>query len=1050
MWLIEQMAPGNPAYHIPVAYRIAGDLDVRALEASFNKIIERHEVWRTTFREYEGDAVQEIHPECRIQISLTDLRHLPIDERAPAAGALASQEAVKPFDLGRLPLIRVSLFKLDPNDHVLLVNLHHIVGDGLSLNLMFDELDAIYRAESSGAAPRLPELTVQYAAFAVWQRENPAKASHSDQLDYWQQQLKGDLPLLEFPADKPRPVLQSFIGSNVDFSVPKLLVQALTAVGTQEGCTFFVAILAAFQVILLRYSKAEDILIGTPVTNRTLPEIDRLIGNFLNILALRCDLSGNPTFIELLRRSRETTLNALSNKDLPFEMVVKSLKSHRDPSRSPVFQVLLQILPAVRARIGDLSVSSFDIELQFAQFDLALNLYEEPDGGFRGRFQYCTDLFAAETMERLSLNFVQLLNEIGRDPLQHILDIPVLGERERNQLLVEWNDTCRDYPAQFCLHTLIEAEVVQRPDAIAVTFEDQALSYRDLNRRANRMAHRLRSLGVGPDVVVAVAAERSIEMVIGLLAVLKAGGAYLPLDVSYPAERLAFMLSDAQPRALLVQRAVAASLPSSDVPRIFLEDSFATESDVDPALATGPDDLAYVIYTSGSTGRPKGVMNTHRGIVNRLLWMQETYGLAAKDRSLQKTTCAFDVSVWEFFWPLLAGARLVMARPGGQGDTAYLVGAIRTHGITTLHFVPSMLAVFLEDPDAGRCASLRRVICSGEALPFDVQERFFSALPGVELHNLYGPTEAAVDVTFWPCQPGSEDRTVPIGRPVANTSIYILDEALRPVPVGVAGELAIGGVQVARGYLGRPELTAEKFVPNPFGEGRLYRTGDLARYRADGVIEYLGRLDHQVKLRGFRIELGEIEDALRRHPAIRDAAVVLREDAGEKRLAAYCVPRSVAAIESPGATRQTLASVTASLRARLPDYMAPAVFVFLDHLPLSANGKLDRRALPAPDWEQHPAGSEFVAPRTETEEKIASAWRQILKVERIGVHDDFFDLGGHSLAAMQVVSRLRGALSSSLNVLQMFEHPTIAGLAETIDREPSAAPGFDEIEEGVL
>jgi acyl-coenzyme A synthetase/AMP-(fatty) acid ligase len=431
-------------------------------------------------------------------------------------------------------------------------------------------------------------------------------------------------------------------------------------------------------------------------------------------------------------------------------------------------------------------------------------------------------------------------------------------------------------------------------------------------------------------------------------------------------------------------------------------------------------------------------MNSHRGIVNRLLWMQEAYGLTAQDRVLQKTTCAFDVSVWEFFWPLLNGARLVMARPHGQGDTTYLVEAIQAHGITTLHFVPSMLSVFLDDPDVRRCASLQRVICSGEALPFDTQERFFSTLPGVELHNLYGPTEAAVDVTFWPCQPGAADRVVPIGRPVANTSIHILDETLQPVPIGVAGELVIGGVQVARGYLGRPELTAEKFVPNPFGEGRLYKTGDLARYRADGVIEYLGRLDHQVKLRGFRIELGEIEDALRQHPAIKDAAVVLREDAGEKRLAAYCVPRSAAAID--------IASVTASLRARLPDYMTPAAFVFLDLLPLSANGKLDRRALPAPDWEHHRTGSEFVAPRNDTEEKIASAWRQILKVDRIGVHDDFFDLGGHSLAAMQVVSRLRGSFSSPLNVLQMFERPTIASLAEIIDRESAA----EEIEEGVV
>jgi len=529
-------------------------------------------------------------------------------------------------------------------------------------------------------------------------------------------------------------------------------------------------------------------------------------------------------------------------------------------------------------------------------------------------------------------------------------------------------------------------------------------------------------------------------MMVGLLAVLKAGGAYLPLDPAHPAERLAFMLADAQPRVLLTQKAVAASLPDSGATLVFLDDDFSDESDENPDSGVQPDTLAYVIYTSGSTGRPKGVMNAHRGIANQLRWMEATYELGAADRLLQKTTCTFDLSLWELFWPLVAGAQVVMARPGFQGDTAYLVNEIRTSAITTMLFVPSMLAVFLDDPASAHCPSLRRVICIGEALPTDLQERFFSVLPGVELHNLYGPTEAAVGVTFWPCKPGSSERIVPIGRPGANTQIHILDTALQPVPIGVGGELMIGGAQVARGYLGREELTAEKFVPNPYGQGRLYKTGDLARYRADGAIEYLGRLDHQVKLRGFRIELGEIEDALRQHPSIRDAAVTLREDAGEKRLAAYCVLRAGTAIGTPESRQTTVSNLTVSLRAKLPDYMLPSIFVFLDALPLSANGKLDRRALPTPDWGQRQPGMEYMAPRNELEERIASIWRQVLKTDRIGVHDDLFAVGGHSLLAIQLLSRLREAFSVDIPARQLFDAPSIAVLAKFIERHAPAPP----------
>ena len=1043
MWVIEQMIPGNPAYHIPVAWRIAGDLDVSALEESFNQIIQRHESWRTTIRDIDGNPVQQIHPECKIQISVTDLSHLPSEESERQSRELAAGEAVRPFDLRQLPLLRVSLFRLGRNDHVLLVNVHHIVADGLSLRLMFDELDAIYRALTSGTMARLPVLTAQYADFAAWQDEKLSDGRHSQQLDYWQQQLKGELPVLELATDKPRPLRQSFNGSNVNFTISRTLAQALTALGNQERCTFFVTVFAAFQVLLMRHSGCGEVLIGTPVASRPLPEFERLIGNFLNVVALRCDPTGNPAFIELMRRCRDTTLLALSNTDVPFETVVKSLKSHRDPSRNPVFQVLMQVLPPVHGRIGESQDSRFDFEMRFSQVDLALHLFEEPDGGFFGQMQFSTDLFAPETIERLALNFVHLLNEIVRDPFQKILEIPVIATAEKNRLLHEWNQTTVAFPGGMTLHALIEQQAGRTPDSVAVQFEDRQLTYRELDQHANQLANRLRSLGVGPNVLVGISIERSLDLVIGLLGILKAGGAYVPIDPDYPGERRAFMLEDAAVPVLLTQQKLVAGLPPHNARVICLDtdwESVAGESDHAPTDIATEADLAYMIYTSGSTGRPKGALNRHRGIVNRLLWMQNRYQLTPSDAVLQKTPFSFDVSVWEFFWPLMTGARLVVARPGGHQDPAYLIRLIAERQITVTHFVPPMLRVFLDQPEVSSCASLRHVICSGEALPHDLQEKFFTRLP-CQLHNLYGPTEAAVDVTHWTCQRGSKSTVVPIGRPVANTRCYILDALLQPVPIGVPGELHIGGVQVGRGYHNRPELTAEKFIADPFSSepgARLYKTGDLCRYLPDGNIDYLGRMDHQVKVRGFRIELGEIEATLKQHPSIQDTVVVAREGApGDKRLVAYVVS---------ALTPCPVADLRNHLKTCLPDYMVPGVFVFLDSLPLSANGKVDRKALPIPELNRGVADEAFAAPQTEIELKVSLAWKQILKVDRVGLHDNFFDLGGDSLAAMQVISRLRGPQFPDLNVFQIFERPTVADFARALPVTSGDAPR----EEGVL
>jgi len=670
--------------------------------------------------------------------------------------------------------------------------------------------------------------------------------------------------------------------------------------------------------------------------------------------------------------------------------------------------------------------------------DLTLEL-----SGNRGCFEYSTDLFDAATIARLAGHFETLLTAALADPDGRLSDVPLLTPAERNQLEA-WNATATPYPTDRRLHQLIEAQVERTPDAIAVRFENAELTYRQLNARANQLAHHLRTLGVGPDVRVGICMERSLELVVGLLGILKAGGAYVPLDPAYPHERLSYMLETAGVPVLLTQQRLVDDLPTHTASVLCLDtewDIVADPRTENPVNQTAADDLAYVIFTSGSTGRPKGAMNTHAAICNRLLWMQDAYQLDGTDRVLQKTPFSFDVSVWEFFWPLMTGACLVVARPGGHQDSAYLVDLIRRKSITTLHFVPSMLQIFVEEPSLGALPSLRRVICSGEALPYDLQQRFFSRLDA-ELHNLYGPTEAAVDVTFWACQRDGDRPIVPIGHPIANTQMHVLDRWGRPVPVGVVGEVFIGGVNLARGYLNRPELTAERFVPDPFSAvpgARLYRTGDRARRLPDGAIDFLGRLDFQVKLRGFRIELGEIEAALASHPAVRDCAVIVNDGPVGPRLVAYVVD-----VEPADATPDRL---RAHLEQRLPSYMVPTSFVRLDELPLSPNGKLDRRALPTPEAASPAASAAFVAPESSAEKTVAAIWQDVLGLSRVGLHDNFFDLGGHSLALARVHAELRRQLGTDLTLIDLFKHPTVGDLARAIAATPAGLVPTQQIED---
>ncbi|HSF43790.1 MAG TPA: amino acid adenylation domain-containing protein [Thermoanaerobaculia bacterium] len=1029
LWFLDQLTPGSALYNIPVALRIAGPLDPGVLELTLGEVVRRHEALRTVFAVQEGSPVQVIRPAAPFGLPRVDLSGLPESAREALVLTLTGEEAGRPFDLARGPLLRGVLLLLAEEDHAAALTMHHIASDRWSMGVLVREVAALYAAFAAGRPSPLPELAVQYADFAAWQSSWLEGEVLAGELAYWRRQLAGLPPLLELPTDRPRPAVQSFRGASRPVRLPAGLTRQAQALGRREGATLFMVLLAGFQALLARYSGQQDLAVGSPVAGRNRVEIEGLIGFFVNTLVLRGDLTGRLTpSCELLGRVRETALAAYLHQDVPFEKLVEELAPERSLAHAPLFQAMfvLQNAPFEDLEIRDLHLRPVSGTGTLAKFDLSLALAEH-EGGLIGTADHATDLFDAATIDRLIGHYERLLAGMVEAPERPVGELGLLTPEEALQLRA-WNETAAAYPFDRPLHAWIEDQVDRAPSAVAVLFEGEELSYQELDHRANRLARRLRALAVGPEVRVAVCLERSVELVVALLAVLKAGGAYVPLDPEYPRERLAFMLTDSRPAVLLSSEPLRDRLPEPEVPVVWLDaEAGALESESGDRLPGGfADDLqlAYTIYTSGSTGRPKGAMVSHRSICNRLLWMQDAYRLTAADTVLQKTPFSFDVSVWEFFWPLLAGARLAVARPGGHRDGAYLVDVIAREKVTVLHFVPSMLQAFLDEPDLDRCRSLRKVVVSGEALGAPLAERLFARLP-VDLENLYGPTEAAVDVTVWGCRPDSVRVPVPIGRPIANTAIHVLDPGGRPAPVGVPGELHIGGVNVGRGYLERPDLTAERFVPDPFGEpgARLYRTGDLARFAADGAVEFLGRLDHQVKIRGFRIELGEIEAALAEQAGVREAAVLAHED----RLVAYVA--GDAAVDALGP----------ALSERLPDYMVPATFVKLAALPLNANGKVDRKALPAP--ERQTSAEAYRAPRTPVEEVLAGIWAELLRLERVGANDHFFDLGGHSLLATRVMSRLRSALGVEMPLRDLFEAPRLADLAARVEAARRAGAG---------
>jgi len=1034
LWILHGLAPASAAYTIAGAARLVDGVDPEALRRAVLTLVERHPALHTTFANGPQGPLQRIHPPSA-QAQAVWVQEDASGWSAGELGRRVREAAFRPFDLENGPVLRAALFDRGPEDptgSVLVLAVHHIAADFWSLAVLLRELGDLYAGLPIPAAPAVP-----YAELVARQRREQAAGRYDEMLARARRQLAGAAPL-DLPLDRPRPDLQSFRGALSGGRLGGDLALAAAGLARRSEATLFMVLLAAFEALLARHGGQEDFLVGTPTTGRSSRELAGLVGYLVNPVPLRAELADDPDVLTLLARARRATLDGLARQDLPFTLLAEGLAEARDPSRPAVFQAMLVLerspVPELEnlaafalgeggARVhtggvgGGLTLESVALERPAAQLDLAL-LAAEIGGDLAAAFEWNLDLFDASTVRRMSGHFANLLTAMTRAPERRLSELEMLGPAEAQQILCEWNATAVPGSAE-CLHELVAAQVERTPEAPAVVFGEESLTYRELNARANRLAAHLARLGVGPDVRVGLCLERSADLVVGLLATLKAGGAFVPIDPSYPAERIAYMLADSRVPVALTEELIASNAPWRSGP--------------DPGNPAGggcPDQLAYVLYTSGSTGRPKGAMNSHRAIVNRLRWMQETFPLTAADRVLQKTPASFDVSVWEFFWPLLAGACLVVARPGGHLDPPYLRDEIVRSRVTMVHFVPSMLQVFLEQPGLDACACLRRVFLSGEALGRDLAARFHASLGrlGIELHNLYGPAEAAVEVTWWPCAAEGDARPVPIGRPIDNVRIHVLDRHLRPVPMGGAGELHIGGVQVARGYLGRPELTAERFIPDPFAAepgSRLYRTDDLVRHRASGELEFLGRLDHQVKIGGVRIELGEIEHALAGHEAVREAVVLARGLSGKTRLVAYVVPAT------PGDGAPDAAALRAHLLGKLPATMIPASWVFLPSLPLSPSGKVDRKALPEPVEEQ--VSSAWAAPVTAAEKALAEIWSQVLGRDGIGIHDNFFALGGDSIIGIQILSRAAQA-GLKLTPRQIFRHPTISELAAAAER----------------
>ena len=1033
LWFLDKLYQGSSSYNIPGALYLKGALDVMALQETLNEILMRHEALRTTFVTGDGQPMQVIAPKLTWELPIINLEHLSGKDWEREVQQLATEEAKKPFDLAKAPLIRSTLLRLGEEEHVFLLTMHHIISDGWSLGVLMRELATLYAAFSTSQASPLPELPIQYADFAVWQRDRLQGELLKTQLNYWKQQLSGDLPILQLPSDRPRPTVATFAGTKQYFTFSKTLTEALNQLSQQEEVTLFMTLLAAFNTLLYRYTEQEDILVGSSIANRNRAELEGLLGLFVNTLVLRNDLSGNPTFRELLSRVRGVTLDAYAHQDLPFEKLIEELQPERDLSRNPLFQVMfvLQNTPMPVQEVSGLTLRALEVDSGTAMFDIFLSIAES-EQGLTGFLEYNTDLFDSATITRLIENFQTLLEGIVTNPNQKISELPLLTANEREQLLVEWNDTQSDYLQDASLHQLFEQQIGQLPDALALIGQSEQLTYRQLNQRVNQLAHYLQTLGVTTETLVAICLERSVEMVVGILAILKAGGAYIPLDPNYPRERLAFMLSDSQASVLLTQQKILEKLPQSSAKTVCLDihkDAIAGESQENPVSTSKADNLAYVIYTSGSTGTPKGVLGTHRGTVNGLHWLWKTYPFEADEVCCQKTAISFVDSVWEIFAPLLKGIPTVIITDSIVKDPQLFLETLANRNVTRVVLVPSLLRVLLDTYGhlTKNLSKLKFWITSGEAVSLDLARTFQEVMPSAKLINLYGSSEVSANVTYYDTSLLPEKSTsVPIGRPIDNTQAYVLDRHLQLTPVGVVGELYIGGDGLAKGYLNRPELTQERFIDNPFVPGtKLYTTGDLVRYRNNGNLEYLGRHDDQIKIRGFRIELGEIEAAITKHPAVRESVVIAHDNAqDDKRLIAYVVTDE----------QNLVPQLSSYLQEKLPDYMVPSAFVVLAAIPLTPNGKVDTRSLPTDNLIRPNSTKSFVAPRNFTELALAKIWENLLDVSPIGVKDNFFDLGGHSFLAVRLMAQIYERFGNNLPLSTLFENATIEKLGKIVSQ----------------
>jgi len=1029
LWFLAQLKSASASYNIPIKLRLLGEVDGDILRRSLTEIVRRHEILRTCYRTVAGRPIQVIAAPEPFSLPIVDLLAIPEEAREAEVARLCGEEAQRPFALDHDLMLRAVLYRFEKTKHILFLNIHHIASDAWSLEIFLREFGTLYEAFSQGRSSPLGELPVQYADFAAWQRKRLTDDIYARQLEYWRRQLEGAVPLLDLPTERPRPPVQTFRGSVETSSLPASLSDSLNILSRREGVSLFMTLLAAFQVLLYRYSGQQDISVGSPIANRGRTGLERLIGLFVNTLPLRVDLSGNPTFRQLLVRAREVVLGAYENQDIPFEALVKDLHPERNLSYSPLFQVLFAVQNAAPG-IVDLKVQSEFVSSATSKFDLSLYMREH-SGGMDAEIEYCTDLFGKEMVRQMLDHFTILLRSIIENPDEHINTLPLLTNRDQHRFLVEYNQTKATEGRDQRLDELFEEQAKATPNRDAVAFGDEVLTYRQLDERADRVADHLRLLGVGPNDLVGIYIERSLDMVVGLLGVLKAGGAYLPLDPLYPLDRLLFMLEDAQPVAILTQRQLEKALPRVDTNRVYIDDLSNSRriSTSASARQRSTGDLAYVIYTSGSTGTPKGVQVTHRSIVNFLRSMRVNPGLTPDDALLAVTTLSFDIAGLELLLPLTVGALVVIASVQSTADATQLTSLLERHRITVMQATPATWHLLLQANWVG--SPRLKILCGGESWSMELAEQL---LPRCEsLWNMYGPTETTVWSSVNQIKSGGR---ILIGQPIANTSFYVLQPDLQLAPLMVRGELYIGGDGVARGYLNRPELTEEKFIINPFsddGIGRLYKTGDLVRYLPDGTLEFLGRLDTQVKIRGFRIELDEIASVLRQHAAVKDAAVLVQKnDQYDERLVAFVILAS--------GQRADADDLRELVKRRLPPFMVPSALEIVERFPLTPAGKIDRKALQKSPVRRREGSGSHASPRTATERAVADIWSDILGIRSVGAHDDFFDLGGHSLMIVRVIYQINANLNVRLGVPDLFQNPTVELLAALIDGQQAEGP----------